>query len=66
MVQCDACNDWHHFKCVGVTDTVADVEWQCTKCVDCKTKLHLKADPIEVMRQAESLPKWWLNFRDWK
>ncbi|XP_055906876.1 uncharacterized protein LOC129942102 [Eupeodes corollae] len=32
MVQCDTCNDWHHFSCVGVTADIEDKEWNCAKC----------------------------------
>lgn len=32
MVACDNCGDWHHFKCVGVDNTVKDRNWICKKC----------------------------------
>lgn len=34
MVQCDTCDSWCHFDCVGVGDEVNDKEWNrftCTK-----------------------------------
>ncbi|KAK0554752.1 hypothetical protein OC846_000564 [Tilletia horrida] len=36
MVQCDACNVWHHLACVGIED-VAELgeEWYCDRC--CQT-----------------------------
>lgn len=32
MVQCDECDEWFHFECVGVTNTVQDRPWSCRKC----------------------------------
>ncbi|XP_037929022.1 uncharacterized protein LOC119663485, partial [Teleopsis dalmanni] len=32
MVQCDACDQWSHFACVGVDDSIADLPWSCEKC----------------------------------
>lgn len=32
MVQCDACDLWFHFSCVGVTCEIASVEWKCDRC----------------------------------
>ena len=29
MVQCDACDKWYHFECVGVNSDVANVSWSC-------------------------------------
>lgn len=34
MVQCDGCNLWFHFSCVGVTDDVADRDWSCSGCIE--------------------------------
>ncbi|XP_062704257.1 inhibitor of growth protein 3-like [Aedes albopictus] len=33
MVQCDRCDRWIHFACVGVTEEIADRSWSCPKCV---------------------------------
>lgn len=33
MVQCDKCDRWIHFACVGVTEGIADESWSCPKCV---------------------------------
>ncbi|XP_036347872.1 uncharacterized protein LOC118757252, partial [Rhagoletis pomonella] len=32
MVQCDACDAWYHFHCVGVDSNVADISWSCEIC----------------------------------
>ncbi|XP_058826816.1 uncharacterized protein LOC131686839 [Topomyia yanbarensis] len=36
MVCCDECSQWHHFKCVGVDEKIAYVDWSCTKCIEAK------------------------------
>lgn len=32
MVQCDDCDEWHHFSCVGVDSRIESKPWRCTKC----------------------------------
>lgn len=32
MVQCDDCDGWHHYSCVGVDDRIAKIQWRCVKC----------------------------------
>lgn len=32
MVQCDMCDVWAHYRCAGVTDTVQNESWNCSKC----------------------------------
>ncbi|XP_053692357.1 uncharacterized protein LOC128740817 [Sabethes cyaneus] len=36
MVQCDECDVWCHFSCVGVTQQVEDQSWICMKCQSAK------------------------------
>ncbi|XP_029719372.1 uncharacterized protein LOC109412164 [Aedes albopictus] len=36
MVQCDRCDGWFHFSCVGVSEEVTDKSWSCTNCVTAK------------------------------
>lgn len=33
MVQCDFCDNWYHFRCVGVTKKIENLEWTCQFCV---------------------------------
>ncbi|XP_055546604.1 uncharacterized protein LOC129730958 [Wyeomyia smithii] len=33
LVQCDRCSTWWHMKCAGVTNSVEDRSWSCSKCV---------------------------------
>ena len=33
MIQCDLCQEWFHFKCIGIC--IAPDSWLCT-CVQCK------------------------------
>lgn len=32
MVQCDKCDQWYHYDCVGVNSGIADVSWNCDGC----------------------------------
>lgn len=32
MVQCDNCDKWSHFSCVGVRQEIEDYEWLCNRC----------------------------------
>ncbi|XP_073814325.1 uncharacterized protein [Musca autumnalis] len=32
MVQCDKCDKWYHFNCVGVNSSVSEVSWSCDGC----------------------------------
>ena len=32
MVQCDRCNQWFHYTCVGVDGNVQYEDWECKKC----------------------------------
>ncbi|XP_053686266.1 uncharacterized protein LOC128735804 [Sabethes cyaneus] len=43
MVQCDACDGWHHFACVGVSEEIANQSWSCTSCVTAKWVQRTKA-----------------------
>lgn len=31
-VQCKNCEEWAHFSCAGVDESVVDVDWLCTRC----------------------------------
>lgn len=33
MVQCGRCLKWHHFSCVGVDQSVAELVWYCRTCL---------------------------------
>ncbi|XP_055623613.1 uncharacterized protein LOC129767030 [Toxorhynchites rutilus septentrionalis] len=40
MVQCDGCQLWWHFSCAGVSGSIKDRSWSCTKChVDCRESI---------------------------
>ena len=45
MVQCDQCDLWYHFSCVGVDDQIQHVDWKCPKCN--VPELHTEAQPLE-------------------
>ncbi len=33
MIQCDSCDEWFHFRCVGLTSYKATDLWVCTTCL---------------------------------
>nr|XP_029714077.1 uncharacterized protein LOC115258165 [Aedes albopictus] len=33
MVQCSRCKRWHHFSCVGVDQSIAELVWYCRTCL---------------------------------
>lgn len=33
MVQCDECDRWYHFECVGVTQEIQHHDWICSSCL---------------------------------
>ncbi|XP_058817271.1 uncharacterized protein LOC131680575 [Topomyia yanbarensis] len=45
MVQCDVCDKWHHYECVGVADDIANVSWRCPNCV-AEREYQRKLQPI--------------------
>lgn len=34
MIAYDVCENYYHFKCVGVDEQIANVPWSCTTCED--------------------------------
>ncbi|XP_058834623.1 uncharacterized protein LOC131691898 [Topomyia yanbarensis] len=48
MVQCDVCDKWHHYECVGVADDIANVSWRCPNCVAER----------EYQRKLQQIPKY--------
>ncbi|XP_055538219.1 uncharacterized protein LOC129725877 [Wyeomyia smithii] len=32
-VQCERCEEWYHFGCAGVDDSIAEEVWFCTTCI---------------------------------
>ena len=39
MVQCDHCDVWFHFICVGVDQSIQDFDWMCWKCNEKFTRM---------------------------
>ncbi|XP_058462439.1 uncharacterized protein LOC131437241 [Malaya genurostris] len=33
VVACDHCDNWWHYSCAGVSDTIADRSWICSRCL---------------------------------
>ncbi|XP_053699346.1 uncharacterized protein LOC128746321 [Sabethes cyaneus] len=51
MVQCDMCDDWYHFDCVGVNQDVENHDWLCSVCMEkqqTKNKKSTKYIPLPV------------------
>ncbi|XP_062557338.1 uncharacterized protein LOC134222211 [Armigeres subalbatus] len=38
MVQCDSCDVWWHFSCAGVSGSITDRSWVCTRCQRCLSR----------------------------
>lgn len=53
MVQCDECDMWSHFKCVGVTEDIEDYSWVCLKCQSAK-QIQQPASTCGQKRQQKS------------
>lgn len=51
MVQCDSCDLWYHFVCVGVTRTIASKDWDCDRC-----KYALPENPFFDKYEKENRP----------
>ncbi|XP_062716949.1 uncharacterized protein LOC115265221 [Aedes albopictus] len=32
-VCCDVCESWEHFRCAGVSESIADKSWKCSDCI---------------------------------
>nr|XP_029717332.1 uncharacterized protein LOC115260555 [Aedes albopictus] len=50
MVQCDSCDDWHHFVCVGVTQEVEQNSWNCCKCVTAAANQKKSSSKLESLK----------------
>ncbi|XP_062704517.1 uncharacterized protein LOC134286848 [Aedes albopictus] len=58
MVQCDRCDGWYHFSCVGVSEEVADKSWSCTNCVTAKWVQRTRtASEINVIQEKVTLDR---------
>ncbi|XP_053687203.1 uncharacterized protein LOC128736742 [Sabethes cyaneus] len=40
-VQCTNCEQWAHFSCAGVDNTITEVEWYCLRCVRSANQLTI-------------------------
>ncbi|XP_058464923.1 uncharacterized protein LOC131438730 [Malaya genurostris] len=49
MVACDKCDAWHHFRCAGVNDSIADRSWRCINC-----RLRTSSVPSNSSRKSMS------------
>lgn len=48
MVQCDQCDEWFHFDCVGVTSEIENTRWSCSECTNAKgvqTPISVSSSP---------------------
>nr|XP_029709919.1 protein piccolo-like [Aedes albopictus] len=50
MVQCNTCDVWHHFSCVGVSEDIKGYNWTCLKCDTAKAAKG--AIPRKMMTRA--------------
>ncbi|XP_055522480.1 uncharacterized protein LOC129716671 [Wyeomyia smithii] len=49
MINCDNCNQWFHFNCVGVSESESERDWNCAQCHVQVTSGH--STPAERTRQ---------------
>lgn len=54
MVQCDVCDLWYHFQCVGVDESIgaSTVPWKCQKCSNASTS-HL--EPLQQAAKGKAV-----------
>lgn len=58
MVQCDECDEWFHYDCVNVNDSIRNSDWSCNECV--RTSLDKQRRAIsEQMQQLNQQQKQW-------
>ncbi|XP_055590943.1 uncharacterized protein LOC129743023 [Uranotaenia lowii] len=54
MVQCDDCDGWNHFSCVGVNQSVENKKWNCAQC---QAKKKKKTGATKVARNTAAAKK---------
>nr|XP_029719453.1 putative histone deacetylase complex subunit cti6 [Aedes albopictus] len=54
MVQCDVCNKWHHFACVGVTKEDEVKTWSCAVCDTVTRALQILSTSDKTPKQVEA------------
>ena len=63
MIECDICDKWYHYSCLGLYEEPADMEpWYCTTCSPNKQKkkakqtkpVKSKSDKVEKMEKKET------------
>jgi hypothetical protein len=47
MVACDACEEWYHFHCVGLTESAPPIgKWHCPTCIVKKMKVFAQSQLV--------------------
>ncbi|XP_055632766.1 uncharacterized protein LOC129773204 [Toxorhynchites rutilus septentrionalis] len=55
MVQCDVCDEWYHYTCVGVTQDIEHEDWSCQECRNAQTtQQNLNQDEIPTTSKEKS------------
>lgn len=53
MVCCDKCNEWYHFKCIGITQVDKGKDWFCFKCIESARQCARPECCIEARRDSK-------------
>lgn len=63
MVQCDTCDEWHHFDCVGVDHTVAERSWLCPRCSPRARRRQSSQDRLSSVSNASRMSRTDISMR---
>ncbi|XP_053686561.1 uncharacterized protein LOC128736105 [Sabethes cyaneus] len=58
MVQCDECDEWYHYDCVNVNDSIQDKDWSCNGCVRTSLEKERASLRIQLKRLEEQQKQW--------
>ncbi|KAK0394020.1 hypothetical protein QR680_000530 [Steinernema hermaphroditum] len=55
MVQCEKCEEWYHWDCIGFTQEQADDDFCCAKCLSAEKITEAKAEEKPKPEAGEDL-----------
>lgn len=57
MVQCDSCDGWFHYDCVGVDDSIEEMDWMCCSCTNAQKSKTLEISKQHNQKEPKSFDK---------